>query len=196
MRHHADGVFVGGAAENFVLADIGADVVGGAARGSNIENHDVGNNLLRINRYTFDFRETVCEVAGILVVAMQSFWRFFQSDEAGGSENSDLAHSAAQQLPADVGLLDEVTRAEKQRTDGRSETFREAEHHRIEFAGEIGNAAAERNRRVEDSRAVEMHFQIRGVGVVADVVGNFLRIDGAALHVVRIFEATSAVCES
>ena len=128
------------------------------------------------------------EVAGVLVVAMQSFRRFFQSDQAGGSENSDLAHSAAEQLPADVGFLDEVARAEKQRADGSAETFREAEHHRIEFAREVGDAAAERDRRVEDSRAVEMHLKVRGVRVVADVVGNFLRIDGAAMHVVRIFE--------
>ena len=33
-----------------------------------------------------------------------------------------------------------------------------------------------------------MYFEICRVRVVADVVGNFLRIDGAALHVVRVFE--------
>src|SRR5580700_2113591 len=85
-------------------------------------------------------------------------------------------------------LLDELARTEKHRTDGRAETFREAEHHRIEFAREVGHAAAECNGRVEDARAVEMYFEIRRVGVVADVVRDFLRVDGAAMHVIRVFQ--------
>src|ERR1700741_1066038 len=188
VRNHADGVSVGRTAENFVLAEIGADVVGGVAGGTNIENYDVGRNFLWIDCHTFDLGETFREIAGVLVVTMQDFRRFFQSDEPRSSKNSYLPHSAAQQLPPDVSFINEIARAKKHRADRGAESFREAEHHGIEFARKVGDAAAERDGRVEDSRPVEMYFEVGGMGVVADVVRNVLRIDGAAVHVVCVFE--------
>ena len=52
---------------------------------------------------------------------------------------------------------------------------------------DFGNGAAERDRCVEDARAIKMHGDSCGVRAIADFVGDVLWIDRAAGHVVAIF---------
>jgi len=64
----------------------------------------------------------------------------------------------------------------------------EPKHHGIEFARELLDRAAERDRGVEDARAVEMHGNADVVSVIADIVRHVLRINRAASHVMRVLK--------
>ena len=119
---------------------------------------------------------------------MQALRRFLKRDESCGGKHPRLAHSATQQLARNPSFIDKIARAHQHRADRRAESFREAEHHRIEFLCDLVDGFSQRGCGIENSRAVQMHGQAGGVGAVADVVGNRGRIDRAAVHVVRVFE--------
>src|SRR3984957_4059735 len=188
VRDHADGTLPRGSAENPLFAESADDFRGGLAGWRHVENQNIGDNLFRIDRDAGDSGQALGQMLGVFVVYMQALRRFLKRDESCGGEHPRLAHSAAQQLARNPGFVDKIARAHQDRANRRAESFRQAEHPRIEFLRDLGNGFSQRGCHIENSRAVQMHGQAGGVGAVADVVGNRRRIDRAAVHVVRVFE--------
>ena len=77
--------------------------------------------------------------------------------QAGGRENSGLTHPAADRLAHAPRLVDERTGAAQDRAHRCAETLRQADRHLIGAVGECARLDVERNRSVEQARAVEVN---------------------------------------
>ena len=137
-------------------------------------------------------RKPVGQMTRVFVIAVQQLGRFFERHQPRSRQHARLAHPAAQQLAADARLVDKLARADQHRAHRRAQRLRQAEHHRIEFARDFRDASAQRRGRVENARAVQMHRNARRVRAIANILGNLGRIDGAAVHVVRVFQFDQA----
>ena len=83
-------------------------------------------------------------------------------------------------------------RAHQHRSDRRAQPLRQAEHHRVGLGRQLVDRNAQRHRRIEDARAIEMHRQSGLVGAVADLVEDLRRSDRSARHVVRVLQRDQA----
>ena len=113
--------------------------------------------LARSTRTPGSCDESLGEVARVGVIFVEPGGRFFERYQSRGRQYAGLAHSAAETLARGARLVDEFVGAQQQRSDRRTQTFRQAKHHGIEFAGQFGDAAAQRYRGIEDARAVQVH---------------------------------------
>jgi len=123
------------------------------------------------------------------VVFVQAGRTFFKSDQTGRSENSRLAHSAAEGFAEDAGAIDGCARAHENRTDGSAQALREAEVDGVETASEIGDADVEGDGGVEDAGAIEVGGKAVRCGSLPDFFVGGERGYGATGHIVRVLQA-------
>lgn len=98
-------------------------------------------------------------------------------------------HASTEHFAIDARLLDEFSRADDHGTDGSPETLGETEHDGVAFFRHVHDRLVESDGGVEDAGTVEMDFQARGVGLIADFVDAFGWVDGATGHVGGVFKA-------
>src|SRR5438552_968476 len=103
-------------------------------------------------------------------------------------DDPGLPHRSAKELANASGLRHGLGAAAEDRADRRRETLREAELHRVRGRRELARIDAERDRRVEDTRAVQVDAQPPAVREVGDRGGLVGRQDAAAAVVVRVLE--------
>ena len=89
-----------------------------------------------------------------------------QRHEAGGRDDPDLAHPAADHLARAAGAEDEVLRADDDRADRAGEALAEAERERVGRAGEVARGLAERDRGVEEAGAIDVQRDAVLVGEI------------------------------
>ena len=154
-----------------------------------VEDYNIGFDGSGIDLQTGDLRDFAREEFCVGVVFVEALGRLFEGDKACRGENSGLTHAAAEHFAVDASFVDKGLRADDHGADGRAETFRKAEHDGVEIARHLRDGFAESDRGVEDAGSVEVNFQIGCVGVGANFVDLFGRIERAAGHVVRVFEA-------
>src|ERR1051325_7603324 len=159
------------------------------ADGFAIEDDDIGFDGSGIDAKAGDGGNFTREKLRVCVIFVKALGRFLESDEAGCGDNAGLAHAAAKHFAIDAGLVDEFLRADNHGADGGAKAFREAEHDGIEIARHLRDGFTESDGGVEDARAVEMDLEVRGVSVSTDFVDLFCRIERAACHIMRVFEA-------
>src|SRR5260370_840256 len=92
-------------------------------------------------------------------------------------------------FPVDPRLFDERFRAQNHRPNRRAQPLGQAEHHRIHFSRHLRDVISQRRRRVKNPRPVQVHFQPRGMRMVADIFQLRRRIDRSSRHVARVFQA-------
>src|SRR3984893_9904257 len=153
-----------------------------------VENHNVGDDLLRIERDPFDLRESFGEATRVFMIVVKNFGSLSERDEPGCRQYPCLAHPAAEKLAADAGPADEITRTDEHGSDRSPQRFREAKHHGIEFAREDGHAAAESDRGGENACAIQVNGEAGVMSAIADVGGDFGRVDCTTVHVVAALE--------
>ena len=104
-------------------------------------------------------RERVGEAAGAGVIVGEPLDHRLERDDPGRGDHAGLAHPAAPARPVRARLGDHVGGAAQQRADRRAEPLRQAEHHGVGRRDELARRRAERDRRVPDARAVDVHAQ-------------------------------------
>jgi len=124
----------------------------------------------------------------VLVVEPEQSGGLFERDQAGSGKNSDLTHSATEELAKADRLADQLTPADDQRADRCAKPLREAEHDRVEWRGNLCHRHSERCRGIEDPRTIEVDGNAECVSAVADFTDHLNRHQCAASHVVRILE--------
>src|SRR5437870_5341058 len=110
-----------------------------------------------------------------------------ESDQSRCRENADLAHAASQHLANAAAAFDERARSNDYRTNRSAESFTQTVLDRIEFLRHIGDILTEVCRRVEDSRAIEVHGNTGLVRLITDLVCDFRFVHGSPGHSMRIF---------
>ena len=161
---------------------------GSHAAGGYVAHQNVGLHAGGVNLEAGQLRESFGEEAGVGVVGGQLAGAMLEGDDPGGCEDAGLAHASAQGLAANARAVDEVGVADKQRTDGRAQSFGQAEHDGVGFGGEFGDGDVESDGGVKDAGAVEMHGQSGLMGAVADFVEDLGWSDGASGDVVGVLE--------
>src|SRR5258708_36346608 len=63
-----------------------------------LKNHNIGYNLFKVDSNPVDFRQSVCETSGILMIFVEAFRAFFKGNKSCRCNNSCLAHAVAQEL--------------------------------------------------------------------------------------------------
>ena len=133
-----------------------------------------------------DVLEPLSEPLRVLVIAREPFHVVLQHVEAGGRDDADLAHGAAQHLAGAPGLVDEVPRAAEHRAGRGAEPLGEADRHSVEVTGDVARLDPEVDRGVEEAGAVEVLGEV-------ELVRERLRlrkvVDGEDLAALGVLEA-------
>ena len=99
----------------------------------------------------------------VSVVLGQLLRSLFQRNESGGSEDASLPHAASERFAIDAGAIHQLCAAHQQRSDGRAQSFGEAEHDRVGLGCQLRHRDAEGDGSVEDPRSIQMHRQAHGM---------------------------------
>ncbi len=188
MGDEADGVGADGAGQDVLLFECGAEGGGVSVAGEG-EDDDVGLDGFEINGGAGVGSDGFREEAGVGVVLGEEGGGLFEGDEAGCGDDAGLAHASAEGLAVDAGLFDVLSGADEDGADGGSEAFGEAEVYGVEAAGELGHGEIEGRGGVEDAGSVEVDGEAGFGGSGPDLLHGGERGDGAAGHVVGVFEA-------
>src|SRR5262249_48883148 len=188
VGNEADGVGGGVECPDAVRPEGIAELDGVKASLLAIKNNDVGLNFAWVNAQARNLGDPRRETPGVLVVERKALGRLLEGHAAGGGKDADLSHASAKHLAVNAALFDETARAYDHGADGRAESFRKAEHHRVKIFCDGGNAYTECVGGVEDARTVEVNFQPGNVCLGADVVDTVDGISSAAGHIVGVFQ--------
>ena len=90
----------------------------GPVPGGDVEEDDVGVDVVGVYTDAVDFREALCEFLGVLVVFVEAFDHVVEGVDAGGSDDAYLSHSGAEHLAPASGSGDEVFAADDDAADG------------------------------------------------------------------------------
>src|SRR5690242_6044106 len=93
---------------------------------------------------------------GVGVVLSEAIHHLSEGEDAGGGEDTSLAHAAAEQLADAPRFFDEVARAGEDGADGGAEAFGEAEHDAIHLGGKVRGGEAQGDSGVEEAGAVQV----------------------------------------
>ena len=155
---HADEVLAEFAGPDAALSQGGDEGCRRHAEGRRVTEDDVGLNGTEV-----DAKARGCcslgQKAGMLMVFMQAARHGFQSDNAGGGDNADLAHAAAHKAALAAGLFDEVARTDHEGAHGGAEALGQAELDGIGMAAQFFHVRAQGGGGVEDAGAVHVNRQ-------------------------------------
>src|SRR4029077_7724308 len=101
------------------------------------ERDDVRDDAVGVDADAADLGETLRERFRVAVVVRQSVAHLLEPDERGSRDDAGLSHRAAEELSHAPRLRDRVRAAAEDRTDGRGESLRETELHRVDRGAEI-----------------------------------------------------------
>src|SRR5882672_7358580 len=166
-----------------------AQLHGGFPGFRTIKNNDVRSNLLRIDSQPRDCGDAFRQSLGIFLIDVQPRRRLFQCNQARRCNYTRLSHPSAEHFPVDPRLLDQRFRARNHRSNRSAQSLGQTEHHRIHFSRHLRDVISERRRGVKNPRPVQVHFQTRGMRMVADVCNLRRRIDRSSGQVARVFQA-------
>ena len=111
-----------------------------------------------------------------------------QRNESGGRQNTCLPHASAQRLANHARFGNECFAANQKRANGSSQAFGKAEHHRIALGRKPVHRHAQRDRGVENTRAVQVNGNSGLMRAVANPVHHRLRHHRSSGHVMRVFQ--------
>src|SRR5207245_11235837 len=153
-----------------------------------LERDDVRDHLPRVDADPADAGEAIGEGARVAVVVDEAVAHLLKPDERRRGDDPGLPHRSAKELANASGLRHGLGAAAEDRADRRRQTLREAELHRVRGRRKLARIDAERDRRVEDPRAVQVDAQAPAVREFGDRGGLVGREDAAAAVVVRVLE--------
>ena len=104
-----------------------------------------------------DQSQALRQRARILMILGEPIDHRVQCDEARRRDNAGLAHPAAEQLANPMRARNEILAAAQYRADRTCEALRQAKRNRVGIRGDLLRGGFQRDRRVEDARAIEMH---------------------------------------
>ena len=183
----ANGVRTDGAGEDVAGTESGDDGWGVSAV-SQRENDDVALHGVEVDLDFGDGRNGFGEEAGVAVILVEAGGHLLKGDEAGGGEDAGLAHAATERLADRTGAINAVLGADEHGADRGAETLGQAEVDRGEAAGDFGDGQIEGGSGVEDARSIEMNRETGLFGASPDGFEGGERSDGAAGHIVRVFD--------
>src|SRR5512143_3238856 len=134
-----------------------------------LERHDVRDDLRRVEPEPGYLHEALREALRVRVVLGEPSAHLLERDESGRRDDAGLTHRATEQLAHTARLRDRLGVAADDGTDRRGEALREAELHGVDVLRECLRIDAERGRRVEDARTVEMDTHPARMGEVRDL---------------------------
>ena len=158
-----------------------------SAERRDVDLHEVRLDLLEIDGHAGRV-ERLGERARASVVVREPLDVVVERVEAGRRDDPGLAHRAAEEVLLAPRALHQLARAGEQRPERAAEPLREAERHRVEAAGDLGGRDAERGRRVEEPRAVEVDGEPDLARGRDDLVELVERPHAPARGVVRVLE--------
>ena len=132
--------------------------------------HDVRLDGRRINAPGEPLGQRLRRGAAPGVVVGQPFDHRLQRDDAGGGDDARLAHPTTETRPIGPRLVDEIARPAEQRTHGRAQPLRQAEHRGVGARGQLARRHPERDRRVPDAGTVAVQRQLLRARDVGDRV--------------------------
>ena len=115
--------------QDAALAKFSTNAVGSLAGFGNVNDHDVGDDALRIDLDSGQLGQSYGQPACVLVIFVQPLGSFLQGNQTRGRNHSGLSHSSAEHLTHRARLIDEGFRAEQHRSNRRTQPLRQAEHH-------------------------------------------------------------------
>ncbi len=123
-----------------------------------------------------------------LVVDGESVDVVVEGVEPRGRDDPRLPHRAAEQELLPPCELDQVRRAGEDRAEWAAEALREAERHGVDAGGDRGSGHAERDRRVEKPRSVQVNAETAGARRGRDGLELVERPHATAGDVVGVLE--------
>ena len=100
------------------------------------------------------------EAPGAAVIVGEPVDHALERDDAGRRHHAGLAHAAADHAAIGARAFDEGRRAAQHRAERRAQALADAEADAVAVARDLGGRHAERDRRVEDARAVDVHRNV------------------------------------
>ena len=149
-----------------------------AERGE-IDLDEVRLDLLQIDRHP-GVVERLREGACASVVVGEPLDVVVERIQARGRDDPRLAHRAAEEVLLTPCALHQLARAGEQRPEWAAEPLRETERHGVEARGDLRRRNAERDRRIEEPRAVQVDGQAELSGGLDDLFELVERPDAAA----------------
>ncbi len=187
----ADGVGADGAGEDVFCAK-GGDDGGSVSAVAQGEDDDVALHGVEVDLDGGEGGDGFGEEAGVGVILVEAGGHLLERDETGGGEDAGLAHASAERLTDRASAIDVVLRADEHGADRRAETLREAEVDGGEAAGDFGDGQVEGGGGVEDACTIEVDGKACLLRSGPDGFQGVERGDGAAGHIVRVFDTDEA----
>ena len=120
--------------EHAVVLELGHEIRGGQAMVGDIEDHNVGLDMLRRDAYGRNLLQCSREFFGMVMIVLESGDMMLERIDAGGREDAGLAHSPAVHAAEAPRTFNQLGVAGgQQRAGRRPETLGEAEGYRFEM---------------------------------------------------------------
>src|SRR5262249_55508743 len=175
VRYKAHLLLINSSGEDVLLRKPAAELRGVHARAADVEYQNVRGDFPNLD--SLDLRQALGENARIFVIFLQARRHFFERDQSRSSKYACLPHSAAQRLAIDTRFLNERLAAHQHRAHRSAQPLGQAKHNGIKLVADLGHGLPQRGCGIEDARAVQMNWQTKLVGAIADFIGMALRKD-------------------
>ena len=155
MRYEAEPSILERHRQDTLGAEIRADSFGIEIL-AQTRNHDVGDDLIRVDLDTGDRGQPVRETVCVAMVLLKLWQQMVESVEAGGGQNTGLVDGSAQHFAYATGGLGPAGVTDDDRSRRRPQPLGEIDHDRIEAGAQRRQGAAIGDRGVRQPRAVKM----------------------------------------